>query len=107
MFNCAYCRLRDLNNAARLELDAVLFVVEPNTMNKEDKDQKPRTKYPVSDRVISGHRDQRSEVTQWIPSWSIGIWGDGESACVSVCFKGSGFCYGSARRMLRLTQSAT
>jgi hypothetical protein len=61
-----------------------------------------RTKYRVSDRVISGHRDQRSEVTSgklWISSWSIGIWGDGESACVSVCFKGSGFCYdkGSAQ----------
>ena len=94
--------LRDLNNAARLELDAVLFVVEPNTMNKEDKDQKPGTKYPVSDRVLSGHRDQRSEVTSgklWISSWSIGIWRDGESACASVCFKGSGFCYdkGSAQ----------
>jgi hypothetical protein len=59
MFNCAYCRLRDLNNAARLELDAVLFVVEPSTMNKEEKDQKPRTRYRVSERVISGHRDQK------------------------------------------------
>ena len=76
MFNCAHCSLRDLNNAARLELDAVLFVVEPNTMNKEQKDQKPRTKCRVSDRVITGHRDQRSEVTSgklWISSWSIGI----------------------------------
>jgi len=78
MFKSAYRRPKGLNNAARLELDAVLFVVEPNTMNKEDKDQKPRTKCQVSDRVIGGHRDQRSEVTSgklWISSWSIGIWG--------------------------------
>jgi hypothetical protein len=39
MFNCAYCRLRDLNNAARLESDVVLCVVEPNTMKKVEKDQ--------------------------------------------------------------------
>jgi hypothetical protein len=70
-------------------------------MNDEEKDQKPRTKYPVSDRVISGHRNQRSEVTSgklWISSWSIGIWGDGESACVGVGFEGSGFCYDSGGR---------